>query len=99
MKSNFIRNINDEYALVTGGTTGLGFLYVSELINIGYNVIIASPHDGQKNHELEKLAKSANKKIICLKKDLCTLGNCEFVYNECIKYNIILVINNSGIGT
>jgi short-subunit dehydrogenase len=83
--------------MITGGSAGLGFLYVKELIQYGYNVIVVSPHEGQKS-ELIAFAKKHNSKIIFLKYDLCSIQNCKKAYEECIKYNVVLVINNSGIG-
>jgi short-subunit dehydrogenase len=95
MNKQYVPNIKDSYALITGGTQGLGLLYVKELLTIGYDVIVVSPHE----LKIESLkTQFPNRKIVYLKRDLCSLKQCEITFYECNKFNISLIINNSGIG-
>jgi short-subunit dehydrogenase len=85
----------NEYAVVTGGASGIGNIYVRNLLTIGYNIIIVSPHECDIN-ELKSV--NSDKDVILLKHDLTKLDECKEVVEETKKYFVSLIINNSGIG-
>ena len=78
-------------ALVTGGTSGIGFKIAKELDNRGYDLILV----GNKSSIDESLFKN---KVKLIKLDLSKKENCYKLYEITKDYDIDVFINNAGFG-
>lgn len=95
-----------KYALITGGTSGIGFAMAGEFLDRGYGVILAS--SSRKNlaiakRKLEvkksKIVKST-KQIIIVEQDLSISGGAEKLYHKvkALGTDVEIVVNNAGFG-
>ena len=95
-----------KYALITGGTSGIGFAMAGEFLDRGYGVILAS--SSRKNlaiakRKLEvkksKIVKST-KQIIIIEQDLSISGGAEKLYHKVktLGTDVEIVVNNAGFG-
>ena len=80
------------YALVTGGTSGIGYDIAKILSNKGYNIIIV----GKDIKKVDKKIFKTNIQLISL--DLSKEENCYKLYEKVKKYDIDIFINNAGFG-
>ena len=80
------------YALVTGGTSGIGYDIAKILSNKGYNIIIV----GKDIKKVDKKNFKTNIQLISL--DLSKEENCYKLYEKVKKYDIDIFINNAGFG-
>lgn len=102
-----------KYALITGGTSGIGFAMAGEFLERGYGVIIVS--SSRKNLAIAKrkleaksvrLAKNENKikqkrsKIITIEQDLSISDGAEKLYckAKALGIDIEVLVNNAGFG-
>jgi short-subunit dehydrogenase len=89
---------NNSYALVTGGSSGIGLAFVHQLASKGYNLFIVSNQED----ELEVLKKQlvSRYKVKChtLYMDLAQKDAALEVYNHCkeLGLEIEVLINNAG---
>lgn len=94
------------YALITGGTSGIGFAMAGEFLERGYGVILAS--SSRKNlaiakRKLEvkksKLVKST-RYIITIEQDLSEPDGAERLYHKAkaLGVDIEILVNNAGFG-
>ena len=84
MKDN--SNMNDKYALVTGGAKGIGKSSVLHLAKMGINVAINYRSSGKEAERLCKEVKALGVKSLSVKADV---GNLKEVKNMAIHINYI----------
>ena len=88
-----------KYALVTGGSSGIGFAYAEEMARRGYNTLIVSNREDLNQISQEKLqAKYPNVTISTLMMDLAQMDAAQQVYDYCHAQDmeIEVLINNAG---
>lgn len=83
------------YALITGGTNGLGLEMALLLARKGYDLILVSRTEGRLNEIREKCR---NVNILYLSHDLSKEEECKKMLSETEDYDIELFINNAGFG-
>lgn len=82
------------YALITGGTSGIGKDLAINLGLKGYDLILVSRHYGQTDY----IKKKVNTNVIFLSFDLSKEEECFRLLEETKQYDIKLFINNAGFG-
>ena len=88
-------NKNNEWAVVTGVSKGLGFLYAEELLKKGYNILGVARDTTLVTSIIKKYP---DQKIVLINCDLAKVANVYTFYEQCQNYNVTLVINNAGFG-
>lgn len=86
------------YALVTGGSSGIGLAFVKQLADKGYNICIIS-NEKEKLATLEKEIETKQKvKCVSLYIDLAQDDAAQKVHSFCIEKKLIIevLINNAG---
>lgn len=86
------------YALVTGGSSGIGLAFAQQLADKGYNICIVS-NEKEKLAALEKEIETKQKvKCVSLYIDLAQDGAAQKVHSFCIEKKLIIevLINNAG---
>lgn len=94
------------YALITGGTSGIGFAMAGEFLDRGYGVIIAS--SSRKNLAIAKRKLEVKKSkvvkntryIITIEQDLSEPDGAERLYHKvkALGVNVEILVNNAGFG-
>lgn len=87
------------YALVTGGSSGIGFAYAAELAGRGYNIFIVSNREDLNQESQEKLQKQYPNIIVStLMMDLAQENSAQMLYDYCHEHNILVdvLVNNAG---
>ncbi|MBU5477664.1 SDR family NAD(P)-dependent oxidoreductase [Eubacterium sp. MSJ-13] len=95
-----------KYALITGGTSGIGFAMAGEFLERGYGVIIAS--SSRKNLAIAKRKLEVKKSkivnntryIITIEQDLSVPDGAQKLYHKAksIGVDIEILVNNAGFG-
>ncbi len=87
----------NEYALVTGASSGIGKQIALKLIKKGYNVI-ACARRADKLAELKLYGREYGVSVIPYVADLSCPKNCVILHNYFAHANITLVVNSAGFG-
>ena len=88
------------YALVTGGSSGIGFAYAAALAKRGYNIFIVSNRDDLNQESQEKLQKQYPNIIVStLMMDLAQEKSAQDLFDYCHEHNILVdvLVNNAAI--
>lgn len=95
-----------KYALITGGTSGIGFAMAGEFLDRGYGVILAS--SSRKNLAIAKRKLEVKKSklvkntryIITIEQDLSETDGAERLYHKAkvLGVDIEILVNNAGFG-
>lgn len=95
-----MRNRKNEYALVTGGTSGIGYELVKLLAKDGYNIVIVARDENELHTVASELEQKFDVEVITISKDLFDVKNAFDLYNEVKKQDInpSIVINDAGQG-
>ena len=89
---------NEEWAIVTGASSGIGKAFAEKLAQKGYNLIIIARRENKLNEIKEILQNKNAVKIEVLSVDLSD-RNCFLLIEENIKNKeISLLVNNAGFG-
>lgn len=86
------------YALVTGGSSGIGFAYASRLASEGYNIIIVSNREDLNLLSTEQIKKKYPVDICYITKDLTELQSAQEIFDFCQNnaYEVEVLVNNAG---
>ncbi|MDD2621888.1 MAG: SDR family NAD(P)-dependent oxidoreductase [Bacteroidales bacterium] len=86
------------YALITGGSSGIGLAFASELAKRNYAIVIVSNQEEKNREVCQQLEETYHVKAISLYIDLTLPHAVQSVYDFCMenKLNIEILINNAG---
>lgn len=89
-----------EYALITGGTGGIGFELANNFARDGYGVVIVSASSERLQKAKEKLEDQFKTKVFTYQQDLGSIGSAIQLYSRTKEdnLNISVLVNNAGIG-
>lgn len=89
---------SNSYALITGGSSGIGYHLARELAKKNYNVVIVSNEDLKNQEVCHLLANEFHIIAIPFFIDLTLPDSAETIFNYCIaqKLDIEILINNAG---
>ncbi|GFZ33115.1 short-chain dehydrogenase [Clostridium zeae] len=89
-----------KYALITGGTSGIGFELAKNFIKDGYDVIITSSSSDRLEKAKQSLEKEFNVTVLTYVQDLGKIGAAKQLYHSIKEDNrdIEILVNNAGIG-
>lgn len=82
------------YAVITGGSSGIGAEFAKRLAKEGYPLVLVA----RRKERLEDLAKSLDTECIVIMADLSNMGECERIMEELASKDIEIFINNAGFG-
>lgn len=93
-----MRAKKDEYALVTGASSGLGFEFSKILANEGYPLLLVSNDEEGLQHSVEKIQSEFNTNVIAHCLDLSHDDSAQRVFDYCEEneLSIEVLINNAG---
>jgi short-subunit dehydrogenase len=89
---------NQKYALITGGTSGIGYELSRLFARDGYNLVIVSRSDERLEEVAREFEQQFNIEVKTLTKDLFKPGAAKEVYEQTIQWgiNINVLVNNAG---
>jgi len=89
-----------EYAVVTGGTGGIGYELAKLLAKDGYNLVIVARNEQELNRVSNEIREQYEVDVKTLSKDLFNVESAFDLYNElkAKKINIEILINDAGQG-
>ncbi len=92
--------MQNTYALVTGGSSGIGKAMCFELAKKKYNLLVVGRNEKNLNELQQKLQAEYGIEVIVLKKDLSNAQQTQDVVNFCLekKLPLQILINNAGYG-
>ena len=90
----------ENYALVTGGTSGIGYELVKLLAADGYNLVIVARHEGDLIRVANEIKETHDVDVVLIAKDLFDPENAFELYNQVKTKNIRVevLINDAGQG-
>lgn len=93
-------NTNQQYALVTGGASGIGYELAKLLANDGYNLVIAARTESDLQRAAQEISEKYGVSVMTIAKDLFDRENAFALYNELVSKNIQIdiLINDAGHG-
>jgi short-subunit dehydrogenase len=88
------------YALVTGGTSGIGYELAKLLAQDGYNLILVARNDAELQNVSNELQDQYNVQVVTIAKDLFEVDNAFDLHNEVVamNLNVEILINDAGQG-
>ncbi len=91
---------NNHYAVVTGGTSGIGYELVKLLARDGYNLVIVARHEADLIHVANEIKQQYSVEVVIIAKDLFDVNNAFEIHNEVSTKNIDveILINDAGQG-
>jgi short-subunit dehydrogenase len=99
-KNYTMRDDNQQYALVTGGTSGIGYELVKLLAHDGYNLVIVARDENELNDVSSEIEDNFNVTVLTIPKDLFNPENA-FEVHRIVKekgIDISILINDAGQG-
>ena len=87
------------FALITGGSSGIGYAYAEEWARKGYNILIVSNREDLNRQAQEKLqALFPQQKVLVRYQDLTSSEAAQELFDYCESENIIVevLVNNAG---
>jgi short-subunit dehydrogenase len=89
---------NNKYALITGGTSGIGYELSKMFAKDGYNLIIVSRSDERLEEVAREFEQEYNIEVKTLAQDLFKPGAAKEVYNQTTHWGITVnvLVNNAG---
>jgi uncharacterized protein len=100
LKEIHMANINQQYALITGATSGIGYELAKLFAKDGYNLIIVARDSSELESKRDEFSKDYNIQVITIAKDL-SLDNSPFeIYDELKEQGVQLdvLVNNAAQG-
>jgi uncharacterized protein len=100
IKQTNMENQSPRYALVTGGTSGIGYELSKLLANDGYNLILVARDENDLLRVASEFRQQYSIQVITIAKDLFNRANAFELYHEVKSRNIEvdILINNAGHG-
>ena len=89
-----IQGCDNMKALITGGSSGIGFSIAKELIHKNYEVILVARNEENLKKAIENLGKKASYIVT----DLSIAKNCKELYYKLKDEDIHILINSAGFG-
>jgi len=91
---------NQQYALVTGGTSGIGYELAKLLAKDGFNLVIAARNQGELSLVSKEFTKQYGIEVITISKDLFNPESAFELYDEIQSKNITIdiLVNDAGQG-
>ena len=86
-----------EYALITGGSSGIGKAIANELARKGLNIILVARRLEELQQTAKEIKKQNNVDVACLSADLLTEAGMQTIKNETEKYKIGLLVPAAGL--
>jgi short-subunit dehydrogenase len=89
---------NGKYALVTGGTSGIGYEFVRVFASEGYNVVIVARNENDLHRVSSEVKNQYGVDVVTLSKDLFDRDKAFTVYEELKARNITIdtLVNDAG---
>jgi hypothetical protein len=90
----------EHYALVTGGTSGIGYELVKLLARDGYNLVIVARNERDLIQVSNEIKQQYNVEVVTISKDLFNIDNSFELHNEVKTRNIDIeiLVNDAGQG-
>ncbi len=91
-------NISGRWALVTGGSSGIGLAVAKELAQSGLRLIVVGRNEGRLAKAKAELMALGAPEVVTLSVDLAAQGGAERLYRECHERGIEVgvLVNNAG---
>lgn len=88
-----------KYALVTGGSSGIGLAYVRQLAEMGYGIIIVSNQEEANHKVVEQIRSTYHVEAEALYKDLSEENSAQEIFDWCKNKNlkIDILVSNAGL--
>jgi len=86
-----------EYALITGGSSGIGKAIANELAKKGLNIILVARRLEELQQTAKEIKRQNNVDVVCLSADLLTEAGMQTIKNETEKYKIGLLVPAAGL--
>lgn len=89
----------DTFAIVTGGSSGIGYAYAEEWARKGYNILIVSNREDLNTEAQERLQPQfPDQKILTRYQDLTSENAAQELFDFCKSENIVVevLVNNAG---
>jgi short-subunit dehydrogenase len=93
-------NDNKKYALVTGGTSGIGYELAKLLADDGYNLVIVARHATDLQRVSNELSEKSGVEVVTMAKDLFDPENAFTIYDDIRAQGITIdiLVNDAGQG-
>lgn len=91
-------DMESDYALITGASSGIGYEYLKKYSSIGFKCIATSIDQEELSEVVNKVQKETGNEIVQIVADLSNRHGIEKLVSETQKYNIASLVNNAGFG-
>ena len=90
--------MNNKYALITGGTAGIGLDIAKELAKRGHNILLTARREERLKEISASIKEEFNVDCNYITADLADASAPEMIYNFCSENNYIveILVNNAG---
>jgi short-subunit dehydrogenase len=93
-----LRERYGDWALVTGASSGIGYVFAQKLAASGFNLVIAARRIGLLNDLSRQLTRDHGVQVRCLQVDLSKEDCLKSIIEICSDIQIGMVVNNAGSG-
>ena len=92
--------MSNSFALITGGSSGIGFEIAKDLANRGYNIVLVSRNEQNLQDCCKRLSEEFGITSDYISSDLANKESVRHIYQTTKErgYNIEILINNAGYG-
>lgn len=89
------------YALITGGSSGIGLAFAHELAEQGYNLVLVARNMAKLKEVATQLKKKYSVDVQIISQDLAKLDSADVIFKklQARKIHVGLLINNAGFGS